>query len=218
MRSQALAQQEVRVAARLLSERTKLTLFNRNVYLHLTVARLILGKKPTRQALQYYGLGDAVGGLIEPLVKGNVSEYVACVERYAGWWLKKRNWLLLLERGKMVCYRNLIRRVYVEITCGVLFVLGLISVSIPRFLLTPQPAKDDKVPPSLMFDTVFRAIQLACRGKVADAEDPEDVESLLISLIDQVSLLDTLTSSGTSLNKVYIRDTSADISTTNLNG
>lgn len=117
---------------------------------------------------------------------------------HLAWHIKYGNYLLLREKLEVICWRNLARQTYVLWD-------ALVSVtsfrSCAEQILTPLCLFDARVlvstngqplpptgPPTLSLSLLVSAARVVWRGEQGSTEefDEDDIESILVSLVDQV--------------------------------
>ncbi|RUS19925.1 hypothetical protein BC937DRAFT_86696 [Endogone sp. FLAS-F59071] len=130
----------------------------RHIFIHLLTVKLILGYIPTPALLARYGLTVPFADLIKAMLSGNVAQYTAVLDAHMEWFLRTSNYMLLRERGKVVVWRNLFKKVY---------------------NITRNPTRNG--PPQIRIDHCLIALRLS----TLDSYDYMDAESLLVSLLDQ---------------------------------
>ncbi|RUS32590.1 hypothetical protein BC938DRAFT_474998 [Jimgerdemannia flammicorona] len=128
----------------------------RHILIHLLTAKLILGYRPTSQLLERYKLVDLFGPLIQAMLSGNVAQYVTALDAHMEWFLRMKSYLLLKERGKVIVWRNLFRKVY---------------------LITREPNRN-----KIRMENCLIALRISTQDP---SYDEMDTEALLVTLLDQ---------------------------------
>ncbi|GAA5837677.1 hypothetical protein JCM3766R1_000553 [Sporobolomyces carnicolor] len=140
----------------------------RLILIYLVTASIPLGYFPKYDVLQHFELGDQFGpGLLEPLRKGNWSQVENHLSTHLAWHIKYGNYLLLREKLEVICWRNLARQTVLVSTNG-----------------QPLPPTG---PPTLSLSLLVSAARVVWRGEQGSTEefDEDDIESILVSLVDQ---------------------------------
>ncbi|GAA5910051.1 uncharacterized protein JCM6883_000538 [Sporobolomyces salmoneus] len=143
---------------------------SRLIMVYLITASIPLGYFPRLEVLQEFNLVEQFGpSLLEPLRKGNWRLVSAQLERNRDWHLNHGNFLLLREKLEVVCWRNLARQTLLVSTNG-----------------QPLPTTG---PPTLSLSLLLKAARVAWNTglgeEVEEVLDEDDIESVMVSLMDQ---------------------------------
>ncbi|KAI5449722.1 hypothetical protein NCC49_004087 [Naganishia albida] len=139
----------------------------RAIFIRLLTCQILLGSFPAPHLLTHFNLAAQFGPLITAIRTGDRALYYRCFEQWGGWYRKRGLWLVLREKGEVLVWRSLFRNTY-----------RIWTETNPPL----NPAAKSARCPTTIFLTAMR-LSLAQCGE--EDVSPEDVVSILASLIDQ---------------------------------
>ncbi|KAI9332685.1 hypothetical protein BDR26DRAFT_641213 [Obelidium mucronatum] len=84
----------------------------RKILLYLTVTRLVLGKPPSFDLLQFYNLTDLFGDIILSIQQGNFAAFEYHVAQRQEWLMKYKCFGIIRYRTRVSVFRNLLRKMW----------------------------------------------------------------------------------------------------------
>jgi len=139
----------------------------RIIFIYLLSTSIPLGRLPHPGLLAYFSLSDQFSPLIRATRLGDIATYRSALSgKWRAWFARRGVWMMLREKGEVIVWRSLIRRVVL-----------LARERMPTMFSTAV-----KAPPTVAFTDILTALHVSSKDATYTMND---VESMCCSLLDQ---------------------------------